>query len=98
MVHRLSHQVILEHPEDSYYEMKDYCEEFGDPHTNGRNHKITTIEDESGNMVPAVLVPARRIHKLKRRKVYAVPQTGQTSFQIYVLSLCCKPFCYLDQA
>ena len=72
LLHRRSHQLVLDHPEDSYYEMKEYIEEFGDPRANGKNHQITTIEDEHGNMVPAVLVPARRIHKLKKRKVYEV--------------------------
>jgi hypothetical protein len=69
LVHRLKNQLVMEAPEDHFWELEDYSAQFGDPATNGKGHTLTEIEGFDGNMIKAVLVPGPRVHKLKRRRV-----------------------------
>eukprot|EP00974_Lingulodinium_polyedra_P121304 11178563-Lingulodinium_polyedra.AAC.1 len=53
----------LQAPTDEFWDMSQYQKEFGDPATNGKNHQVLEIDGVRG-----VMIPGKRVWKLKRSK------------------------------
>ena len=63
VTHKRKAECMLAEPEDQIWDVETYEEENGDPATNGLGHTKGTFEGIFG-----VLVPAKKIWKIQRRK------------------------------
>ena len=60
LVHSKKNQLIMEDPDENYWDLQDYMIEFGDPLTNGLGHKKTTITDSGNRTVDVVHIPSKK--------------------------------------
>lgn len=67
--HKSSIETSWEEPDEEYWEISAYSTDFGDPLTNGKNHQVVERKNRLGQIETCVVVPQKKIYKLKRRRV-----------------------------